>query len=500
MFELATSAPPGGNPLHDELKDIDLRTRGHYGDLLAADDLPPEPNFANCAPSGWLALELDTGTEDPGGLSDESLIEAIVGFDRMTSWAAARQARLLAELAARRPADPVPNEDGVSVGSRFVPDEVGVALRLSRGTAAGRVGTACRLLQVLPATHALWEAGRIDTAKARAIDESTGVLCHDQAAAVEARVLPRAPEQSLAQLKAALARAILAVDPDGAAERHRKSRRDRRVYVQAEPDGMGSLWALLTASDAQGAYSWLTRLARGLGSEDPRPMDARRADLLADLLNGRLVTAVETTDTNPDDPDGTVPDGGSANPQWLRPVTPGKPLVQITIPYSTLIGADDGPADLVGHGPIPADLAREIALGDGTVWHRLVTDPLSGALLDYGRTTYHPPAALADHVRARDQYCRFPHCRRRAADAELDHAVAWADGGGTSAASLHAFCLHHHKLKHHAGWHVQAHPDGRLTWITPTGHRYTTEPHDHRPEPAPTADPPQATDPDPPPF
>jgi hypothetical protein len=51
---------------------------------------------------------------------------------------------------------------------------------------------------------------------------------------------------------------------------------------------MGSLWALLTASDAAGAYAWLSRLARGLGKDDPRNMDARRADLLAALLNGRL--------------------------------------------------------------------------------------------------------------------------------------------------------------------------------------------------------------------
>jgi hypothetical protein len=123
----------------------------------------------------------------------------------------------------------VPNADGVSVGSRFVPDEVGVALKLARGTAAGRVGTACRLLAVLPATHALWEAGLIDTGKARAVDEATAVLPDDLARAVQARVLPRAPEQSLAQLRAALARAIIAVDPDGAAARHRTARTDRRV-------------------------------------------------------------------------------------------------------------------------------------------------------------------------------------------------------------------------------------------------------------------------------
>jgi len=33
---------------------------------------------------------------------------------------------------------------------------------------------------------------------------------------------------------------------------------------------------------------------------------------------------------------------------------------------------------------------------------------LSGTLLDYGRTTYHPPAALADHVRVATTPADFP--------------------------------------------------------------------------------------------
>jgi hypothetical protein len=95
-----------------------------------------------------------------------------------------------------------------------------------------------------------------------------------------------------------------------------------------------------------------------------------------------------------------------------QPVNPGKPLVQVLMPFTTLISADDQPCELVGHGPIPADLAREIAT-DATL-KRLVYDPLSGTVLDHGRTTYRPPTGLADLVRARDVHCRSPICRRRA--------------------------------------------------------------------------------------
>jgi hypothetical protein len=127
----------------------------------------PVLGYGRCEPSGWLALDLDSATADPARLSDDTLIEAMVGFDRVGSWAAARQARLLAELARRRPTDRAPySARWVGVGSEYAPDEVGVALHLARGTACARIGLACRLLATLPDTFALWESGRIDTAKA----------------------------------------------------------------------------------------------------------------------------------------------------------------------------------------------------------------------------------------------------------------------------------------------------------------------------------------------
>ena len=134
----------------------------------------------------------------------------------------------------------------------------------------------------------------------------------------------------------------------------------------------------------------------------------------------------------------------------VRPVTPGKPLIQVVMSHSTLIGADDAPAELVGHGPIPADLAREIAAQG--VWRRLVTDPLSGTVLDYGRSTYHPPTGLADHIRARDVPLPVPAVPPPRRRRRTRPHPRLADGGYTSENNLAAYCLHHHKLKTHADW------------------------------------------------
>ncbi|MPV38456.1 DUF222 domain-containing protein, partial [Georgenia subflava] len=84
---------------------------------------------------------------------------------------------------------------------------------------------------------------------------------------------------------------------------------------------------------------------------------------------------------------------------------------------------DDPPlsevAELVGYGPVTADVARAIAAG-GT-WRRIVTDPLSGAVLDVGRRRYRPPADLAVYVRERDKTCIRPGCSTPATRCQLDH-------------------------------------------------------------------------------
>jgi hypothetical protein len=201
-------------------------------------------------------------------------------------------------------------------------------------------------------------------------------------------------------------------------------------------------------------------------------MDQRRADVLVALLTGRLVATRENT-AAPAEPAG---DG----PVHAVPVGALRPLVQVVVPITTLMGVGEEPAELAGYGPIPAHLAREIAADPTSTWQRLLTDPTSGRLLDIGRTRYRPPPGMAAFVRARDGECRHPTCRRPATTCELDHVTEWQHGGPTSEDNLCALCARHHDLKEHHGWQVVLHDDRTLEWTTPTGHRYTSRPVDHR--------------------
>ena len=93
MFESVVAESPWG--YGDYVPADDLNDLNSLGDLdgelerlLAEGGWPPdEPAspYGSCAPSGELALDLDIGTADATHLSDESLVEAIVGFDRLAS-------------------------------------------------------------------------------------------------------------------------------------------------------------------------------------------------------------------------------------------------------------------------------------------------------------------------------------------------------------------------------------------------------------------------------
>ncbi len=147
--------------------------------------------------------------------------------------------------------------------------------------------------------------------------------------------------------------------------------------------------------------------------------------------------------------------------------------VHVVVSLSTLLGLDDGPGEIPGWGPIDAAHARQAAVTAGSVWRRLVTDPLTGNALELSTGRYRPTQAMADVIAALDGTCRAPGCTIAAATCDLDHHRPWPQGP-TTIANLSAKHRRHHNHKTRGTWRCEADLHGTLTWTTTSGRRYTT--------------------------
>ena len=402
---------------------------------------------------------------DPATLSHAGRVDLLVAIERQQAWLAARQQQVLAAMAGH-PVDAADPAD--RIGASWVREDVACALRLSGITAQRRLAVAETLTGPLRATLRLLDRGAISYLHALTLAESTYGLDNAITASVEDRALRRAPQQTLAQFKASVRGAVAAANPATIEAQREHAMTERCVCISPREDGMAELWALLPAEGAAALITAVDALACATPADDDRSADQRRADALVDL-------------------------GIAALHDPLLPKAQGmRPAVQVTVALSTLLGLDDQPGELAGHGPIPAPVARRIAGDPSGTWRRLITDH-TGRLLDYGTTIYRPPADLARHVMARDQTCTFPGCNRPAHRCDLDHQQPASAGGATSAENLAVLCRRHHRAKHVGGWRVVRH-ETASHWTSPTGHRYRSRP------PAYPTDRTRVSDPDPPPF
>ena len=167
--------------------------------------------------------------DDVDVLDADEALDVVVAAERRIAAAQAVQMRALARFARLRPSG-----DPGNVMSEFAADEVAPALRLSRSSAAVRLDLATSLTTRLPGTLAALERGEIDLSKARAVVEATDPLTDEHAAAVQDQVRGRAGTQTAGQLRASLRRAVLRVDPDGAARRHEQRRKDQTASCPHE--------------------------------------------------------------------------------------------------------------------------------------------------------------------------------------------------------------------------------------------------------------------------
>jgi hypothetical protein len=398
-------------------------------------------------------------TVEPDALSDDMRLDLIQAWERADAWLQAHKQRALASVAQATIRLGQPGE-----AARF---EVGAALRLSPQTAQDRCWVAAQLTTRLAETLAAMQTGAVSYWQAHRLAHGTVGLTDEQVAAVQTRVLATASGQSLSETKRAIARAVLSVDPDGAGARARERARDRQVIRETGYDGSATLTAYGPAAAIDTMFTALSATALGLKRHRQRTlreatapvdpvdltMDACRFDTLATLCTRVLA------------------DPGVPAAQHARPA------VQVSIDLATLLGLADQPGELLGHGPIPAAIARELAAGGD--WTRFLTSPTTGELLDLARDTYRPSAALARFIVARDRTCRFPGCTVPATHCDLDHVAAADRGGPTTRANLAPHCRQHHNAKTHGGWRLTVQPDTTLAWTSPMGGHYPVPPTRH---------------------
>lgn len=387
----------------------------------------------------------------PRQLTASGRVDAVMALEKLIGWAQAQQYRVLALMF----------EDPSGYGAVAGPDtdkqwareDVQAALGINSIAASNRLATADELVHRLPATLAMLETGELSADQARTVADAVMPLPDAAAQQVQAEALHHA-QLPLPAFRRAVRSAVITADPDSVDRQRKQGVADRRVVARAEAPGVTSVWALLPAEDAAALMTAVQQLAGSFDPADGRTADQRRADALTELALNHL---------------GLSTDSVEAPSRGLRPT------VAVTVALSTLLGLDEHCGELDGHGPIPAALARALA-GDQTgTWRRLVTDE-RGVLLDYGRSTYRPPADLRRFVQARDRICRFPGCSHPANRCELDHLVRWADGGTTDQANLHALSGRHHHAKDDHGWRPTRRPDGTTEWTSPTGHTYLVPP------------------------
>lgn len=465
-------APAPGGPERDfgGLDGVFARERAWSEDRLMA--LRPGPE---------LATELAAG--DPDRSSDEALLAAVVAFRRQAAWAEAGAARAAAALSHRPAMNPEwPSVAGPMSVTDVTAEELAPALGCSRQAARRLVRDGRAYEGPLAATGEALARGELDVPRARVLVDALADEPVPLAWDVQDQVLGGEVTRTVSQLQRAVAKALVVADPGGASGRCRAAAERRRVdRPRPAPDGMARWSALLPAADAMRMDTTLDALARtGRAAGDERTLDQLRADLLADLVLGRVPSApggrvearVESSESSPAS-ESSGPSGANGPGEPRR--GPVRARIDVLVPWEVLAGISEEPGFLAGYGPIPAPVARELA-SDGT-WRRILTDPPDGSGLDVGRTRYRPPAHLAEHVRARDRWCARPGCSARAETCDLDHTAEWdRDDGRTAHDNLGPLCERDHQVKTHGGAQMYQPDPGVFYWRSPLGKLYRVVP------------------------
>jgi hypothetical protein len=365
-----------------------------------------------------------------GPNDDASRVEMLRALERLTCAASGLQAEITSRFddsVRRREAERGLPHDRQGRG---VPAEVALARRESHHRGRQHVALARVLADEMPCTRRALRTGRITEWKATILARETACLTLEERHTVDRRLagdLERLETMGVRELEGAARRLAGELDAAACVLRRRVAESERRVTLRPVPDTMTRLSAELPVVMGVAVFKSLSEAADSARAQgDPRARHQVMADTLVERLLGMS--------------------GG------VVPVE-----VELVVSDEVLFGTRDDAAYLDGCGPIPAELARELAkhadhAGVAKI-RRLYRASDTGQLLAMDSRSRCFEGGLARFIRLRDQVCRVPWC-----DAPIrhsDHPEPVAADGETSRDNGQGLCEACNYAKEAPGWSVR---------------------------------------------
>lgn len=380
--------------------------------------------------------------------TEAEAIDRIAALESLKSVCAAVQARESVALdrmrRERESAEGVP----VEKQARGLGAEIALARREPAHSGGRHLGLARALCHEMPNTQRALTRGEISEYQATVVARETAWLSVEHRAEVDRLMAGRLGQVGTKRLAAEAKAHAQRLDQESAVAQLERCRRERRVSVRPATGGMAYLTALLPMHQAVAALAGLQRDAGtiiGAGDPQERTRDQVMADLLVERLTGQQSAATVPTE------------------------------IQLVMTDRALFGAREEPAWLPGHGPLPAEVARQMVTDPEAqvALRRLFTRPEDGQLAAMDSRSRVFPPLLRRMILLRDDVCRTPWCDSPIRHA--DHVTAHASGGPTSLQNGQGLCAACNYAKENPGWRHASQQDGGVSVTTPTGHTYRAE-------------------------